>query len=354
MTMTDAPKDTPIRRASAPDRGQGGLLDLFGRRPELVSLGLLIGICVIVAAINPAFLQPSSLIDLGRASVVTGLFALGVFAVLAAGGIDVSFTAIAALTMYSITLFVLRLAPETPVWVIIPVAILSGAALGAVNGLLVHGLRVASLIVTIGTQYLFRGILLAFIGTVWLMELPPQMVAFGKASLMDITTANGAVVTLPVYFLIFPAVALITWLIFTRTLMGRAIFASGGNAEVAARLGYDQRLVHVFVFAYAGALAGLAGIIHVCANRMANPFDLVGTEIGVIAAVVLGGARITGGTGSVFGTVVGVLLITVVSNSLVLVGIPSSWQRVVVGAFILLAAAFFVKRRRHLQSHIAK
>lgn len=354
MTMSDILDKTTSRPSAANAQRSAALLDLLGRRPELVSLSLLVAICVIVALINPAFLQASSLIDMGRASVVTGLFALGVFAVLAAGGIDVSFTAIAALTMYSITLFVLERAPATPVWAIILVAIVAGALLGAVNGFLVHGLRVASLIVTIGTQYLFRGILLAFIGTVWLMELPPQMVAFGKASLLDITTANGAVVTLPVYFLILPAAAVVTWFVFNRTLMGRAIFATGGNADVAARLGYDQRVVHVFVFAFAGALAGLAGIIHVCANRMANPFDLVGSEIGVIAAVVLGGARITGGTGSVFGTIVGVLLITVVSNVLVLVGIPSTWQRVVVGAFILLASAFFVKRRRNLQSHHAK
>jgi simple sugar transport system permease protein len=100
------------------------------------------------------------------------------------------------------------------------------------------------------------------------------------------------------------------------------------------------------VFGYAGALAGLAGIVQVTANRLANPFDLVGTEISVIAAVVLGGARITGGTGSVIGTMLGVLLVVIVDNVLVMVGIPSTWQRVVVGAFILLAAAFFVTRQR--------
>ena len=91
---------------------------------------------------------------------------------------------------------------------------------------------------------------------------------------------------------------------------------------------------------------GLAGIIHVCANRQANPFDLVGTEINVIAAVVLGGAKITGGTGTVLGTILGVLLIVVINSVLVLVGIPSTWQRLVVGVFILLAAGFFVTRQR--------
>lgn len=357
MSMTRS-ETRPVSATERPEQAAQSagfsLGDLLTRRPELVSLGILVAICVAVAVINPAFLSATSLIDMGRASVVTGLFALGVFAILAAGGIDVSFTAIAALTMYSLTLFTLQVAPELPMVVIIVAAMLGGALLGALNGFLVHGLRVAALIVTIGTQYLFRGILLAFIGTVWLMELPPQMVAFGKAALWEVTTANGATVTLPMYFLIFPAAALVTWLLFNRTLMGRAIFATGGNPQVAARLGYDQRIVHVFVFAYAGGLAGLAGIVHVCANRMANPFDLVGTEIAVIAAVVLGGARITGGTGSVFGTVLGVVLITVVNNVLVLVGIPSTWQRVVVGAFILLAAAFFVTRRRKLQSRTVK
>lgn len=320
--------------------------ELVRRRPETITFILLIAICAIVAAINPAFLQASSLIDIGRASVVMGLFALGVFVILAAGGIDVSFTAIAAFTMYSLTLVVSKHLPGVPMPVILLVSILGGAALGIVNGLLVHHLNVPSLIVTIGTQYLFRGILLSFIGTVWIMSLPSQMGAFGRMPLLQFESANGATITLPMYFLILPLAALVTWWILNRTLMGRAIFAVGGNASVAGRLGYNLRTVHVFLFAYAGALAGLAGIIHVCANRQANPFDLVGTEINVIAAVVLGGARITGGTGTVLGTVLGVLLVVVVNSVLVMVGIPSTWQRLVVGSFILLAAAFFVTRQR--------
>ena len=104
--------------------------------------------------------------------------------------------------------------------------------------------------------------------------------------------------------------------------------------------------MHLFIFAYTGALAGLAGIIHVCSNRLANPFDLVGMEIDVIAAVVLGGARITGGTGTVTGTLLGVFLVVAINNVLIMTGIPSTWQRVVVGAFILVAGAFFAIRRR--------
>ncbi|WP_428030169.1 ABC transporter permease [Ancylobacter sp.] len=321
---------------------QSIFFELVRRRPEIITFVILVAICIAVSVINPAFLQPSSLVDIGRASVVMGLFALGVFIILAAGGIDVSFTAIAAFTMYSMTVLVKNHAPDMPIAVVVLMAIAGGALLGVVNGLLVHHLRVPSLIVTIGTQYLFRGILLAFIGTVWIMSLPPQMGAFGRMPLFQFESGDGRTITLPFYFLVLPAAALLTWWILNRTLMGRAIFALGGNASVAERLGYSLKTIHIFLFAYAGGLAGLAGIIHTCANRQANPFDLVGSEINVIAAVVLGGARITGGTGTVLGTLLGVLLIVVVNSVLVMVGIPSTWQRVVVGAFILLAAGFFV------------
>ena len=324
--------------------------EFIRRRPESITFILLVTICTVVAIVNPAFLQPATLIDIGRASVVMGLFALGVFIILAAGGIDVSFTAIAAFTMYSLTLLVQAYMPEVPIAVVLVMAIVGGVFLGVINGLLVHYLSVPSLIVTIGTQYLFRGFLLAFIGTVWIMSLPPTLNAFGRMPLFQFESAAGTTITLPLYFLALPIAAVLTWWILNRTLMGRAIFAVGGNRQVASRLGYNLRTIHIFLFGYAGGLAGLAGIIHVCANRQASPFDLVGTEINVIAAVVLGGARITGGTGTVFGTLLGVLLIVVINSVLVLVGIPSTWQRLVVGCFILLAAAFFVTRQRTKQS----
>lgn len=326
--------------------GSFKLGEFIRKRPESITFFLLVAICTVVSIVNPAFLQASTLIDIGRASVVMGLFALGVFIILAAGGIDVSFTAIAATTVYSLTLLVQTYMPELPIIFIIMLAIAGGVFLGVLNGLLVHHLNVPSLIVTIGTQYLFRGFLLAFVGTVWIMTLPPTMSAFGRLPLLQFESANGATITLPMYFLVLPAAALLTWWILNRTMMGRAIFAMGGNSQIASRLGYNLRTIHIFLFGYAGGLAGLAGIIHVSANRQSSPFDFMGTEISVIAAVVLGGARITGGTGSVFGTLLGVLLITVLNSVLVLVGIPSTWQRLVVGCFILLAAAFFVTRQR--------
>lgn len=318
---------------------------LLGERPEFFTALMIAMVAVVVAFLNPDFLQVGMLFDILRSSTVVGIFALGVLVVLAAGGIDVSFTAIAALTMYAITKAVTLWWPQAPMPLILLAGASGGVLLGVLNGCLVDWLKAPSLIVTIGTQYLFRGFLLTFVGTVFFMEIPDSMDSFGRAALLRHTTGEGAMSLLPASVLVLAAVAVFTWFILNRTLIGRAVYAIGGNLDIAERLGYRLRVVHMFVFGYAGFLAGIAGVVHVSSNRLANPFDLVGTELDVIAAVVLGGARITGGNGTVLGTLLGVLLVTLINNVLILAGVPSTWQKVIVGAFILVAGTLFSIRR---------
>jgi simple sugar transport system permease protein len=311
------------------------------RHPPVVTAVLIVLVCLVVGTINPDFWQMSNLFDMARSTVVRGLFALGVLVVLASGGLDVSFTAIAAFVMYVMTMMVTNYAPDLPILVILLAASIGGASLGAINGLLVSTLKAPSLIVTIGTQYVIRGFLLTFIGTALFMNIPNAMDAFGKWALFQHQGVNGGVSTMPVYVLVLVLAVIVTWFMLNRTLMGRAIYAVGGNAGIAERLGYSLHRVHIFVFAYAGLLAGIAGIMHVSSNRLANPFDLAGSELEVIAAVILGGARITGGSGTVLGTMLGVVLITLVSNVLILVGIPSTSQLAILGLFIVGAGALF-------------
>lgn len=325
------------RRTGAPTQAVRWLL----RHPPVFTLLLIVLVSAVVGTINPAFWQVSNLFDIARASVVRGLFALGVLCVLAAGGLDVSFTAIAALVMYGLTLAVLALAPSLPMFAIVGLGALCGAALGAVNGLLVHSLRAPSLIVTIGTQYVIRGFLLTFVGTALVMNIPAALDGFGRVALLTYRNPDGVVTELPAAVLVLVTAALVTSLILNRTLMGRGIYALGGSPAIAERLGFDLRTLHVFVFSYAGLLAGVAGIMHVALNRLANPTDLAGSELDVIAAVVLGGTRITGGSGTVIGTLLGVILITLVKNVLILVGIPTTWQLAIVGAFIVVAGLVF-------------
>ncbi len=315
------------------------------RHPPVFTLILIILVSVVIGAISPEFWQISNIFDMARASVVTGMFGLGFLVILAAGGIDMSFTAIAGLMMYWITITVAAYAPWLPMPIILIVAAVGGMILGIGNGLLVHYLNAPAMIVTIGTQYVIRGFLLTFIGTELFVNVPAPIEAFGKYELWRVETDTGSITILPAYVLVLVVAALVTWWILKRTLMGRAIFAVGGSSVIAERLGYNLRKVQVFVFAYAGLLAGVAGMLHVASNRLANPFDLAGSELGVIAAVVLGGARITGGSGTVIGTILGVILVTLVNNVLILAGIPSSWQTFVVGCFIILAGTVFAARK---------
>lgn len=142
---------------SKPSRSFNAIIAWCLQRPSTFTFMLIVIVCVTVGAINPAFLQLSNLFDIARASVVVGLFALGVLIVLASGGLDVSFTAIAALCMYAVTKFVLWYWPDAPVIAMFIASACGGGILGGINGVLVHSLKTSSLIVTIGTQYLYRG-----------------------------------------------------------------------------------------------------------------------------------------------------------------------------------------------------
>ncbi|VXB09277.1 Sugar ABC transporter permease [Burkholderia sp. 8Y] len=330
----------------APQVRKGSLYAQLMRKPEWFTVGLIVVTCLIVGSLNPRFFQFATLFDMLHSATTVSLFALGTLVVLASGGIDVSFTAIAALTMYSITKAVFAWWPDCPFALIVLAGALGGVLLGVINGMLVHRLKAPSLIVTIGTQYLFRGLLLTFVGTQFFMNIPRSMDVFGRLPLFYYHTADGLRAVLPVSVLALVIAAIVTWWLLNRTMMGRGVYAMGGSLVIAERLGYNLRAIHLFVFGYTGLLAGVAGILHVSTNRLANPFDLVGTELDVIAAVILGGARITGGTGTVIGTLLGVVLVTLINSVLILVGVPSTWQKVIIGAFILLAGTLFALGRR--------
>lgn len=342
QTMT-----TPTVVEVAPEIKPPSLRAKLARNPEWFTLGLIVVTCLIVGAINPRFFQLATLFDLLHSATTMSLFALGTLVVLASGGIDVSFTAIAALTMYGITKAVFAWWPDAPFALILITGALGGVLLGIINGLLVHRLKAPSLIVTIGTQYLYRGLLLTFIGTSFFMNIPHSMDRFGRIPLFFYHTGDGLRAVLPVSVVALVAAAVLTWWLLNRTMMGRGVYAMGGSLAIAERLGYNLRAIHLFVFGYTGMLAGIAGILHVSNNRLANPFDLVGSELDVIAAVILGGARITGGTGTVAGTLLGVVLVTLINSVLILVGVPSTWQKVIIGAFILIAGTLFALQRKN-------
>ena len=310
-------------------------MSAFARNETLVAV-VIAAFCALAAASDPNFLSIPTLTDLARAGIVLGIFAVGAMVVLVSGGIDVSFTAIAAFAMYSTTVLLLAVAPDLPWPLAFAVATLIGASLGAFNGVLIAVFGLPTLIVTLGTLSIFRGALLTFVGTAQISALPSGMRDFSRLMMLRGTNADGSFYSLPWAFAFLVGVVALTWFILRRTMLGRAIYAIGGSVESARRVGIDVKRTQLFVYVYVGALAGLAGIIHASTARIANPFDLVGLELSVIAAVVLGGARLAGGYGTLTGTALGVALIVLVQNSLIVLGIPTTWQSVVIGLLILV------------------
>jgi simple sugar transport system permease protein len=226
---------------------------------------------LILALSNPAFFSTATLVDLARNSLVTGIFAIGVVMVLASGGIDVSFTAIGAFAMYATIKLLTVYGINIPIAGIFAIGALIGAALGLINGLLIGGLGLPTLIVTLGTLSLFRGALLTFLGTVYITTVPREIITFSRTVLVRVENAAGQIVSLPFSYLVLVGVALLAAILMNGTMFGRKIYAIGGSEEAATRIGINVPRVKVMIYVISGAIAGLAGITQVTLARMANP-----------------------------------------------------------------------------------
>lgn len=302
-------------------------------------------VIVIISVINPNFLTISNFIDMIRSSIVTGIFAIGAMMVMISGGIDVSFPAIAAFAMYATTKLLNTAGYEGGMMLPFLIAMAIGAGLGGCNAFLVHNMRIPTFIATIGTQNLFAGILLTFIGSNAIMNLPKCFTRFAKTSIVTVQGQVGNS-SLPVSLLFLIGLAAVVYIIMQDTMLGRGIYAIGGSMVSARRIGFSVGLIQCFLYCFVGAVAGAGGLIHTCLMRTSNPFDVLGTELSVIAAVVLGGTSITGGRGTIKGTLLGVFTITIISNSLILIGVSTYWQRAVLGILIIVSIALTTIQNR--------
>lgn len=296
----------------------------------------LIVLSVFIGIMNPAFFSAGNMIDLVRSSIVTGIFAIVAMVVIISGGIDVSFTAIAAFSMFATTKILTHFDYQGSIWIAFLLAAVIGLLLGLINAFLISRFKLPTLIVTLGTASMFMGFLLTFVGYKEITNIPKGMIEFSKIDLLKVTSDTGVVYSLPISILVLVAVAAIVWSILKFTMLGRSIYAIGGDPVSAKRAGFNIVKIQFFIYSLVGALSGVAGIIHTSLMRNSNPMDFMGAELLVIAAVILGGTRITGGHGTVLGTFLGVFLVLIINNSLILLGIPSYWQRFIVGLLILV------------------
>lgn len=296
----------------------------FTKSYEFMLLVVVLALILILAlATGGKSIQAANIIDILTSYSAYGVISIGCLFVIISGGIDISFMAVAAVAQYVMALFMLNIGGNFITSYLICAAV--GAALGLVNAVLVNRLKVPTMIITIGTMNIIYGIMMKASNGKRLHGFPAWFSSKTKVSLFLVSVGTLA------------AMLVIAYLILRKTKVGRKIFAIGGNMEAARRSGINVLKVQLFVYGFAGAAAGLGALIKCYLTQQASIEALYGDEMDVLAMVVLGGVSLSGGKGSVFGTLLGILLVAVLSNGMTLVGVSSYWKDLVIGAVILIS-----------------
>lgn len=324
---------------------------ILGHTTEFTLLAVMVVLCIVLSFQTDRFLTVSNAFDVLNVSAVNIIFAVGLLVVLISGGIDISFAVAASVVQYVTALALGALGGGN--WAegfIIAGAV--GIGLGLINAALVYRLHIISIVATISTFNIFFGLLMFFTKGVSIYDLPEWLttrVVFYEREMAD---GSWVELTLPVVVMILCCVS--TWFMISRTTIGRQLYAFGDNPEGARRFGINIGAMHYISFGWLGLMAGIAGLMQAHYAEEVVPNALYGRELDVLAATVLGGARLGGGKGSVIGCVLGVLMVSITQNGLNLMGVSPFAFKMIVGAIILIAITLSSARIDKLLPFLAK
>jgi simple sugar transport system permease protein len=320
---------------AAPRPALASALLRFRRSHEFWLLAVILVLSLALSLATDSFLTLQNLFDLLTSNAFVGILASGLLVVLIAGGIDISFTATASVAQY--VALTLGIRHGLGWFALFALAGAVGMLCGLINAVFISKLRISSIIVSIATLNIFYGLLIFFTGGKYITSLPKFF--RDGLSWFEYDDANGVPYALNLQILILVLAFSVAWLLLNRTNVGRQIYAMGGNKDAAQRLGFHMFRLNCLVYGYLGFVAGVASLVQAQLAQSVTPTVLVGKELDVLAAVVLGGASLTGGVGSVFGVILGVALLAILQNGLVLVGVSSYWNQWFVGLTILCAVS---------------
>ncbi len=307
------------------------------KKINLSNLGVyltLIILIVIFSLLSNNFLTTGNMLNLLRQIAINGLIAIGMTMVITTGGIDLSVGSILGLTAM-ISAFLMT--SGVPPIISIVTCLMLGALLGFINGFIIAQYKLQAFIVTLATMTTFRGL--------------TYVISNGKpiSNISDSTLFNfigkGDILGIPIPIFIFFITFFIAYILMNKTVFGRNVYATGGN-EVAAKLsGVDVKRTHIKVYVISGLLAALSGLILISRLNSAQPTLGDGYELDAVAAVVIGGTSLAGGRGRISGTLIGILILGVISNGLNIIGVSSFYQEIVKGLIILIAV--FLDRKNN-------
>lgn len=318
---------------------------------EMIVVYIIAVLCIVISIVNPAFASVSTIVTLLRSMLVTLIFAAFEMVIIISGGIDVSFPAVASFAMY-VTAKIMNAAGWDSIGLAFLIAIVTGMIFGLLNSVLIVKMKIPPLIATLGVSSVVSGATLAFLGSKEINKLPESFGKLSKTFIYEYVSETGITYQLTVLILIPVIIYLFLWILLKYTMLGRGIYAIGGDKNAARIAGFRVDGIQTFVYTMSGALAGVGGVTYMILMRQAHPQVLMGSEMMVIAAVVVGGTRITGGHGTIFGTILGVTLIALIENNLIMLGIPTYAQTFVVGLLIVVGTAITSLRTKRIQNSV--
>ena len=303
---------------------------------RLLPFFTLIALFVILSIASPNFLTSTNLSSVVRQTAVINIMALGMTVIIISGGIDLSVGSILALAGLLGTMTM----EKNGIPLGIAVGLVAGMLCGFANGLMTTSLRINPFIVTLGTMGIYRGLALIISKGLPVHEIPPSYSYLGEGNLLHV----------PFVLWLLLLCAVIIHITLEHTRLGRYAFSIGSNPDAAYYAGVPVRFHIIAVYAIAGVLTGLAGMIEASRLMTGQPTGGQGYELTAIAAVVIGGGSLRGGEGSVLGTLVGAFIMGLLANGSDLLGTNPYWQQVIIGSVIILAVSFDELRKRRMSS----
>jgi ribose transport system permease protein len=295
---------------------------------------VVIVIMVILSIATPNFATASNLAIVARIIALNSIIAMGMTLVILLGGIDLSVGSVVALASVIVGFVLVKL--QMPIWISILAGLLTGVIVGFLNGTLIVRTGVAPFIITLGMMGLARGLALVITRGSTISGLPESYLALGQG--------YWGLVPYPVIIALILAV--IIHIMLSRTTFGRRIYFIGSNEDAAILSGINVNKIKIIVFSICSTLAATEAVIETARMSTAQPASGVGYELTAIGAVIIGGASMSGGEGTILGTILGATLLGLITNGLILLGVSAYWQQVFSGAIIILAVALDTWRRR--------
>ena len=303
---------------------------------RFLALGALVVLLAFFSVISEPFRSTENFTSILVATAVNGVLAMGATFVIITGGIDLSVGT--TMTLCSVILGLAVTNAGLPLWIGVPAALIGGALVGAVNGVLIAKLKLPPFIATLGMLNVARGLaqILSDVKPVYFEAHPEFYDVFMGKPLLGIPN---------VVFIMF-GTAILASLVLTRTILGRYTFALGSNEEATRLSGVNVDAWKIAVYSVAGLFAGLGGILIAARMNSAQPSVGAGYELDAIAAAVIGGTSLSGGVGSIAGTIIGALIISTLGIGLSIIGVPDQWKLVITGLVIIGAVWLDILRRR--------